>query len=140
MHDDSEPIADDEVLMRRISKKTGWYTPGQTPPVSPKAFKPGEQDTTGLSFFRRKFRTPESLAAAGRGGPYLILLIRAGDLRKTGVEVIPKPDPDAGPGHAEVPDLRAETRMQSIETQLRIASLTELKVVGPFPGSGASNA
>ena len=49
MSDGSEPIADHEILYRRIPAASGFYDPLVDPNPSPLAFRPTKQDTTGVS-------------------------------------------------------------------------------------------
>ena len=67
--ENAPPIEDDELLYRRILDGTGKYDPdNQEFPVSGKAFRPNRLDTTGLSFSRSKFTTPEEEAGRGAEG------------------------------------------------------------------------
>ena len=45
--DGTEPVADDELLYRRIPVSTKWYTESG---LSPEAFDPRRDETTGISF------------------------------------------------------------------------------------------
>ncbi len=50
--DGTEPIADDELLYRRIPVSTGWFDPSLAIFPSPLAFRPRDDDLTGLSLVR----------------------------------------------------------------------------------------
>jgi len=52
-HDGTEPVANDELLYRRIPVSKGWYDQGE---VSPEAFHPRKNETGGISLFRNKYK------------------------------------------------------------------------------------
>ena len=52
MSDGWEPVADHEILYRRIPANSGFYDPRVDPKPSPLAFRPTQLDTTGLSLAR----------------------------------------------------------------------------------------
>lgn len=135
----TEPIADDEVVLRRIPVKTGWVDASiADDPVSLEAFRPNRKDSTGISLTRRKFRTASEDAASGRSPHgYFVAVLRVGDLRAAGVEVVPTPSAN-NPGHCEVPQLRAEIRDSDEAYGIAsvIASELIVEVEGPFPGGG----
>jgi len=56
MSDGSEPVADHEILYRRIPATSGFYDPRVDPNPSPLAFRPTQLDTTGLSLSRAKYK------------------------------------------------------------------------------------
>lgn len=62
--DGTDPIADDEVLYRRIPVSQNWFDPQIDSQPSPQAFHPTSRDATGLSLYRAKYTT---LEAAARG-------------------------------------------------------------------------
>ena len=116
MDSGSDPIEDDELLYRRVPASTGWYdtTAGV---LKPQAFGPHKtQDITGLSVARAKHK---SIGEAARGRPgksYFVAVLRAGDPRRRGIDVVPRPDlPDGrhDPAHADLPDLNSKTRKAS---------------------------
>ena len=132
-----EPVADDELLFRRIPASTGWYDP-VTKSISPEAFRPNSNDTTGLSFSRASFNPggASDEAARGRlGKQYYVSVLRAADLRAAGIDVIPKPQPPSNPGHAEAPALNYKDRRtnEAREIVQQFRSLV-LEVLGPFDG------
>ena len=130
----TEPIADDEFVYRRIPVSKEWYTKDG---LSPEAFHPREDETTGISFSRAKYKTIEE-AAKGKGKRgYYVAVLRAGDLRQHGIEVVPRPRRD-DPAHAELPDLTCHNRKtpEADEKKLRLTELT-LRVEGPFPPATA---
>ena len=128
-----EPIADDELLYRRVPAM--WYDP--TLGLSDNAFSPRKDDMTGISVSRAKYKTEEE-AARGFGRCYYLAVMRAGDLRKHGIEIVPRPEP-GDPGHSELTNLNASNRKatETIERQNLLANKLCLKILGPFeqPGS-----
>jgi hypothetical protein len=128
--DGSEPVADDELLYRRIPVSQGWYKEGR---LSPEAFDPREGELTGISVYRDKYKSLQEVAKGKSRRGYYVAVLRAGDLRERGIEVVQRPKPD-DPGHAELPDLTCHNRLTT-ETLERKHHLTELclRVEGPFP-------
>lgn len=130
MGDESEPITDEEVLYRRVPASTGWYS--RETGLKPEAFAPRQDDTTGLSVSRGKYKSIEEAARGRPGKTYYVAVLRAGDLRKQGIAIEPRPR--AGdPGHSELPDLNSGNRKttETLERQRVLASLC-LCVEGPF--------
>ena len=127
--DGTEPIADEELLYRRIPVSKGWYDDRG---MSPEAFDPREDETTGISIYRDKYTSLQEAAKGKSKQGYYVAVFRAGDLRENGIEVVPKPS-DSDPGHAELPDLTCENRL-SPEAQERKSRLSQmwLSVEGPF--------
>lgn len=132
MSDGTEPIADDEILFRRIPQV--WYDPAVDSCPTPQAFKPLKQDTTGLSVYRAKYADPARVVNP-RNKPFFIASIRASDLRENGMEVVQRPIPPDGIGHAEIVTLTYDNR-RSKEAREQMQMLAEklcLGVQGPFP-------
>jgi hypothetical protein len=135
--DGSEPIADDEVVFRRISDRSGWYNPSLDRPVAWEAFRPNENDVRGLSVWRAKYiSAPEAAARGARPGRrYFVLRMRVGRLRTAGVQVEPSPA-EGGPGHATLANLTASAyrdRRDAIrEVAEQIATSLIESVDGPF--------
>lgn len=138
-----EPIEDDEILYRRVPASTGWYDPVEGR-LKPEAFGPHRtQDSTGLSLARAKYKTIEEAAEGRPGKSYFVALLRAGDLRQRGIDVVPRPElPDGrcDPAHAELPDLNSATRKADItlERMRMLAYESCLRVQGPFATGGNS--
>ena len=130
----SEPIADDELLYRRIPDSLNLYDPNSEPHLLPDAFRPNANDTTGLSVYRAKYKSVEEAARGREGKRYYVAVSRAGDLRAAGIDVVPRPR-EGDPGHAEVPGLNYQNRKsdQAIERKLLLAQKLCLRVEGPFP-------
>jgi len=129
----TEPIADDELLYRRVPASTGWYDPA-TGLLNPEAFAPHKtHDVTGLSVSRAKFKSIEEAAKGRPGKLYYVAVLRAGDLRRIGIEVVPRAQPD-DPAHAELPDLNSGNRKadETLERQRLMAEELRPRVEGLF--------
>jgi len=139
MGDQREPVEDDETLYRCVPARPDYYDPAQQPSLAPQAFRPVRSDVTGLSLCRAKFVTPAQAAAALRDPSYFVAVVRAGDLRKHGIEVVPAPLESGPPGHTEIPALRYETRRCDLQEgwQRLLAQVLCREVLGPFPRRGA---
>lgn len=128
-----DDVADSEELYRRIPVSQNWYDPALKAPPSPRAFRPHpKRDTTGLSVFRAKYVSPEQLCQNMRDDQYYVAVLRTGDLREHGLKVVAVPVEDM-PGHAEIPDLKSDTRKATEELQLLLAHKLCRAVLGPFP-------
>jgi hypothetical protein len=127
--DGNEPVADSELLYRRIPVSKEWYSAGS---LSPEAFDPLPDETTGISIYRAKYKSLEEAAKGKSKKGYYVAEFRAGDLRKYGIEIDPRPQPD-DPGHAELPSLNCLNRLEpdALERKLRLAHLPQA-VHGPF--------
>lgn len=130
--DGTEPVADDELLYRRIPVSQGWYTKSG---LSPVAFEPRKKETTGISFSRDKYKSIQEAAKGKSRDGYYVAVLRTGDLRKHGIEVVRRPVP-GDPGHVEVPDLTCHNRLtqEALERTLLLTKLC-LRVEGPFPAT-----
>ncbi|MCE9529528.1 MAG: hypothetical protein K8T89_00075 [Planctomycetes bacterium] len=132
MDDGNEPIADDELLYRRVPVSTGWYNP-ETAELKSEAFAPHKiNDATGLSVSRAKYKSAVEAARGQPGKMYFVAVVRTGDLRVLGIAVEPRPLP-GDPGHAELPDLNSDRRKSDITLERqRILVKKTLRVEGPF--------
>jgi hypothetical protein len=131
--DGTEPVADDEVLYRRVPVSMGWYTPQANPPLSPEAFRPRDEDTDGISLYRAKDKTLEEAARGPSRKGYHVISLRAGDLRARGIVIRPDMDP-ADPGHVTLPALNTASRDtdRALEIQAALAECGGAHVSGPF--------
>lgn len=132
VNEGTEPVADDELLYRRVPAASGWYSP-QTG-LERDAFAPHRtQDVTGISVDRAKYKSVMEAGAGRPGKSYYVAVLRAGDVRSQGIEIVPRPEP-GNPAHAELPALNAANRKstRTRELQEMLVSLT-LRVEGPFP-------
>lgn len=135
MSDGTEPITDDEILYRRIPERPDYFDAENDARASPLAFKPREDDTTGLSVYRAKYGTPEEVARNNRGKRFYIGFLLASDLRAHGMEIVPKPNPPEQIGHAEIPELTFEGKntKRGKELQVKLAEKLCFPVKGPYP-------
>jgi hypothetical protein len=133
--DGIEPIADDELLYRRVPASMPWYDV-VTQELRPEAFQPHKQrDVTGISLWRGKLKSMPEAAKGQPGKSYYLALLRAGDVRRAGMIVAPRPDLPGGydPAHAELPELNASNYKDTVtlERQRILVSLCR-SVEGPF--------
>ena len=130
----SEPIADHEILYRRIPAASGFYDSLVDPNPSPLAFRPTKNDTTGLSLSRANYRSLEQAGRGREGKQYYVAVLRAGELRRLGMNVVPRPLED-DPSHCEIADLTFGNRktMPFAEWQALLAEQLCLRIEGPFP-------
>jgi hypothetical protein len=106
MADQFAPVADDEFVYRRIPQN--FYLPGFRPAVQTFAFRPNQNDTTGLSVFRAGFLRPEDTLAnvdPAKRNSYFVARLAVADLRALGLTVVADPDPNGPAGHAMIPEL-----------------------------------
>lgn len=105
-------------------------------------------DTTGLSVTRAgskshpEFLTPGEVAAMGSNSSgYYVAVLRVGDLRNHGIEVVAKPLLPENPGHAELPMLTYATRKTSDakDAASLLSGKLTIRVEGPFPPDSTSN-
>ena len=134
MSDGTEPVADHELLYRRIPAAIGFYDPQVDPNPSPLAFRPTKSDMTGLSLSRAKYKSIENVGQGRKGKHYFVAVLRAGDLRRLGMDVRPMPLKE-DPGHCEIADLTFDSRkaMPFREWQALLAEQLCLRIEGPFP-------
>lgn len=132
MGDGAEPIEDDELLYRRVVLE--YFNGGKGEEPSPEAFSPRTYDKTGISLFRAKYTTPQDVAQNDRGKRYWVAVLRAGNLRANGLQVLPKAEGHPT-GHAEIPDLTYENRHEDAaeEAKQLLARKLCLEVLGPLP-------
>lgn len=132
-----EPIADDEILYRRVP--ACWYDASTGRPLA-LAFGPNKnRDITGLSLSRAKYKTIEEAALGQPGKTYYVAALRALDVRRAGMTVEPRPVAN-DPGHSEFPELRADNYKDdlTLERQRRLVELC-LGVHGPFANPEPTN-
>lgn len=133
MDNGTEPIADDELLYRRVPESPGWYDPA-THVVNHQAFGPHKtNDASGLSVARAKYKSMEDAARGRPGKSYFVAVLRVGDLRQNDIKVVPRPKPN-DPGHSELPDMNSDNRKAdaTLERQRLLSKKLCLRVEGPF--------
>lgn len=128
----SEPIADGEILYRRLS---ATQLPSREQPLPPVTFEPHDDDDDGICLARAKYVTPERVAASGAGRWYYAVEITAAAIRALGLDVVPDPI-EGEPWHCRVPDLKYEDPPSdaSLSQQMALARTGRLAAGGPFPG------
>jgi hypothetical protein len=131
-----EPIADDELLYRRVPES--YYDAAAGRPLHT-AFGPHKtRDTTGLSLARAKYKTAAQAAHCPQvGKAYYIAVLRAADVRRAGMAIEPRPTAD-DPAHCELSDLRADNYRETVtlERQRKLVELC-LEIQGPFVSQAA---
>ena len=128
------PIDDDEILYRRIPVSMDWYVDGV---LSGEAFEPRPDEHSGISVFRKRFRTLHQVALGKSKLGYYVVSLRVTDLCKAGIQVVPQPVVPEGwdSAHAELPGLNANNRRSDAAEALqsRLAEIgLRLPVEGPF--------
>ncbi len=134
MDQGSEAVEDHETLFRRIPVACGFYDPLLDAKPSPIAFRPTQQDRTGLSIYREKYKSIEQVGCGRAGKKYFVAVLNAGDLRQLGMDVVPRPL-ENDPGHCEIADLTYANRkgMPYAEWQALLAEKLCIRIEGPYP-------
>lgn len=137
MYDEPEPIDDSELLFRRVSASANpRVIDTSTRKLSDQAFAPNsKRDVSGLSVYRQKFKSAVDVARGQPGKFYYVAVLRAGDLRKMGIEVVPRPNLPNGydVAHAELPELNSGNyKDDATQERQRILVTLCLEVLGPF--------
>jgi hypothetical protein len=97
----TDPIADDELLIRRVPPGETGQKPGPVPTSDNVELR---QDETGLSASRAAITTPKALLdqiGASQDQGWLVIQARVGDLRAIGLHIVSK-QTDVDPGHVEI--------------------------------------
>lgn len=131
MGEGDEPVADDEVLYRRVPELKMDTTRRRPLDV---AFRPDpEKDFDGISLFRKKYHAPEDLRGKKSKSPCWMAVLRAKDLRSEGLDPEPRPTPEAK-GHVVLPQLHAANAKtdQALLWQQQLADQLTRDVLGPF--------
>jgi len=129
-----EPVADDELLFRRIPlSQENCFSPAESDKPSKFAFRPRHYDSDGLSLTRAKYSIPEQEAGRAKKKGCFIAVLRAGDLRQHGIAIEAKPLPD-NIGHVVLPGIRYDNRREpEVEAmQVLLAQKLCVEVLGPF--------
>lgn len=132
-------IEDNEYLYRRIPVSQGWYRPELSHLPDGDAFRPQRYDDTGISLERARsdhdpsFFTVEQTAQGRSKGGYYVAVLRMGDLREQGIEVVARTTPESA-GHVELPQLNYLLRNTDEVKELSrvLADKLTLRVEGPF--------
>jgi hypothetical protein len=132
--DEHQPVVASEFVYRRIPRT--YYQAGLPIPIQPAAFRPHQNDTTGLSVFRAAFVQPVDTLTnidAGKRNNYYVARIAVQDLQRLGLTVLPEPASDGPLGHAIIPELswqayRAD-KQRLKQVQLELAKLASAAIV-----------
>jgi len=130
----SDQINNNELLYRRIPVRPEYFDRDLSPHPSPLAFEPRKHDQTGISVIRAACKSPSEAARNDREKQFYIAVLRAGDLRAHGLDVVPR-EQDRGDGHAEIPLLNYADHKTDCVQQAKVLLALKLcrEVIGPFP-------
>lgn len=104
--DERQPVSDAEHVYRRIHRS--YFQPGLAVPIQLAAFRPNQNDATGISLYREAFVTPvDTLCVVNpaKQNEYYVARLAVAALRSLGLSVLAEPDPNGPPGHAVIPEL-----------------------------------
>jgi hypothetical protein len=134
MEEEFQPVDDQEYVYRRIPQR--FCNPDLPVPIPALAFRPNQNDTTGISVFRARFVQPAEILAgvdADRRNSYYIARLLVQDLRGLGVTVIPEPVAQGPAGHSVIPELSWKAYQVNKrglrEIQLKLAKLASQAIV-----------
>jgi hypothetical protein len=132
--DEHQPVDEREFVYRRIHR--AYYQAGLPIPIQPAAFRPNQNDISGLSLFRAAFVQPaDTLASieASKRINYYVARIAVQDLDRLGLTVVPDPDPDGPLGHAIIPELSGQAyqadKQRLKQIQVELAKLASAAIV-----------
>jgi hypothetical protein len=106
VEDQLTPVEEGEYVYRRVHHS--FYHENLTIAIQPTAFRPNQNDTTGLSVFRSRFVPAQDTLTnvpTGKRGDYVVVRIAVRELTRLGLSVKPEPDLAGPPGHAVIPEL-----------------------------------
>jgi hypothetical protein len=104
--DEHDPVGADEFVYRRIHRT--FFDSSVQVPIQFPAFRPNQNDTTGISLFRAGFLQPADTLAdidPSKAGDYYVVRLAVSDLRRLGLTVVPEPLSGGPPGHAVIQEL-----------------------------------
>jgi hypothetical protein len=104
--DENDPVDETEFVYRRIHPN--FYDASLPVAVDVKAFRPSQNDTTGLSVLRALFAQPQDTLAGrdpNKVSGFYVARLAVSDLRSLGLTVVPEPLPGGPLGHAVIPEL-----------------------------------
>lgn len=132
--DEHQPVDASEFVYRRIPRN--YYQAGLPIPIHPAAFRPNQNDTTGLSVFRAAFVQPVDTLRnidASKRNNYYVTRLAVQELHRLGLTVAPEPDPDGLPGHAIIPELSwpayQADKQRLKQVQVELAKLASAAIV-----------
>ena len=128
------PVTDSEFVYRRIHRS--YYQAGLPIALHPAAFRPNQNDTSGISVFRAAFlQAADTLTSieASKRDQYYVARLAVTELRRVGLTVAPDPDPNGPPGHAVIPELNWQAyradKQRLKQIQLELAKLASAAIV-----------
>lgn len=133
MNEEHLPVDASEFVYRRIHRS--FLDPALELRVQPAAFRPNENDRTGLSVFRARFVQPAGTLAnvlESKRAEYVIARIAVEQLTRLGLTVIPEPDLTGPPGHAIIPELAWDAynadkkRLKDIQHELALLASRDI--------------
>lgn len=130
MTDESDPIGDDENVLRRILNREKYIDLTLRIPVIRLAFRPTKDDATGISVYRSLFACPREVAKAGTNSAgYWVAELPIAAIRDLQLTVMPDPLPEGLKGHALIPEIRTSTNEETTAQQQELAQLASLRLV-----------
>jgi hypothetical protein len=128
--DENEPVDDGELIFRRIH--VAFFDAALSIPVQREAFRPSQNDATGLSVFRAKFGPAKSILTAldpEKAKAYHVARLSVAALKGLGLTVVPDPLPEGPVGHSLIPEL-SWSAYQRNKQKLKITLLELAKIAG----------
>jgi hypothetical protein len=102
----SDPVNEDEYVLRRIPNQHHIITRGIRRAVQRGAVVPGPKDVDGISVFREKFTSGREIAAAGHSSNgYYVVRIGVKEILVLGLTLQPDPQGNQPEGHALIPEI-----------------------------------
>jgi hypothetical protein len=126
--DEKDPVDDSEFVYRRIHPN--YVDPALPIQVQRDAFRPTQNDTTGLSVFRAALAKPSEALAnldLAKAKDYHVVRLAVRDLQKLGLTVVPEPLLGGPLGHAVIPELSwAAYQAQKLHWKAVLVELAKL--------------
>ena len=131
---ENDAVQDDELVLRRVLNQADIIDLSLPKPVQRIAFRPTDQDDTGISIFRSLFATPDEVANRGTNPKgYYIVELPVNELMAIGLEVVPDPRDDQPKGHSLIPKLNCLhdvfDKKQSKILQLKLAQIVNKNII-----------
>ncbi len=130
-----DQVDDEDLLYRRVALTKPFYDPDHRM-LTADAFKPDKnRDIDGLSMSRARsnehpdFRTIEQISRGPSMNGYVVVELRAGDIRAAGMRVIAN-RLDDDPGHVLLPDLNSRNykSVEVAEWKQRLRTLVRRQI------------
>jgi hypothetical protein len=122
-----------ESILRRIPRAVDYYNPSLALPILAVSFRPRDDETDGISFYRERFVSVLTLAASGRKPPYIIARMMASDIFALGLSLVPTPGDEGLPGHVVMPELSVLAKRNNkrfvTEKNFQLATLASKDVI-----------